>query len=49
MSKDKDRLPGNKKEEEGDRLTKVLVLLVPLLTLILQALELLLKWLGKIK
>ncbi len=44
MPNGEDHLPGNKKEEQG-LLTEVLAL-VPLLTLILQILELLLKILG---
>jgi hypothetical protein len=46
MSKDEDQLPDNKKEEQG-QLSKVLVL-APLLALILQFLELILKLLGVI-
>ena len=47
MSKDKGQLP-DKKEEERDRLSTVLFL-VPLLSLILQAAELVLKIAGVIK
>ena len=46
MSKDRGRLPESKNEEQ-DRLAKV-VSLAPLLTLVLQLLELLLKILGVI-
>ena len=46
MPKGADRRPGNK-EEEQDTLTKV-IYLAPLITLILQFLELLLKILGVI-
>ena len=46
MSKDRGRLPDNKKEERGP-LSQVLDL-VPLLTLALRLLELLLKILGAI-
>ena len=46
MSKDTDRRPDDKKEEQGT-LAKV-VYLAPLITLILQFLELLLKILGVI-
>jgi hypothetical protein len=47
MSKDKDCLPDNKKEEQG-RLSRVIAL-APLFALILQLLELLLKICGVIK
>jgi hypothetical protein len=47
---DDDRLPdkSDKKEEQDPTLTKV-VSLAPLLAVILQAIELLLKWLGVIR
>ena len=51
MSKDEERLPvdkSDKKEEQGQTLAKFLDL-APLLALILQALELILKLLGVIK
>jgi hypothetical protein len=47
MSKDTDRRPGNKEEEQDTTLAKV-VYLAPLITLILQAIELLLLLLGVI-
>ena len=47
MSKDRNGLPGNKKEEQG-QLTK-LVYLAPLFAVILQFLEFLLKILGVIQ
>ncbi len=47
MPQGRDDLPGNKKEEQGCLTT--MVALVPLLTLILQILELTLKILGWIK
>ena len=47
MSKDTDRRPDNKEEEQDTLLSKV-VYLAPLFTLILQAIELLLLLLGVI-
>jgi hypothetical protein len=47
MSKDRNGLPGNKKEEQ-DHLSKV-VALAPLFAVVLQFLELLLKILGVIR
>lgn len=48
MPDGRDHLPGNKKEEQGGPLTKVLSL-VPLLDLVIRVLELALKILGIIK
>ncbi|MDR1516038.1 MAG: hypothetical protein LBS45_10095 [Synergistaceae bacterium] len=48
MSRDKDHLPNNKKAAQETRLTKV-VFLAPLLSVILQFLELILKLLGVIQ
>jgi hypothetical protein len=48
MSKDTDRRPDNKEEEQDTLLSKV-VYLAPLFTLILQAIELLLLLLGVIE
>jgi hypothetical protein len=45
MSRDKDRLPDNKRAEQDTMLAKV-VYLAPLLSLVLQLLELVLKLLG---
>ncbi|MDR1516118.1 MAG: hypothetical protein LBS45_10505 [Synergistaceae bacterium] len=48
MSRDKDHLPNNKKAEQDTYLTKV-VYLAPLLAVIFQFLEFLLKLLGVIR
>jgi hypothetical protein len=47
MSKDRNGLPGNKKEER-DPLDQV-IHLAPLFAVILQLLELILRWLGVIR
>ena len=48
MSKDRNGLPGNKKEEQ-DRLLAKAVYLAPLFAVILQLLELILRLLGVIR